>query len=351
MWKRIASWFTANAEHCTRQFLPEPGAQPIRADQGYVRLWLSEGFLAKRRTWGNDHAAVMHGGLSLRLLGRPGIAFTTVASLPDQPARAGEYLDYDVTPLLPFTGGVVEIESALYRTSADGLLAGAAAIAGGLKPLLGPPLSTAIEMAEKVSESVAHLLTATDERPLLGIHWSPQSGEGGGAGSAGGSGARGGVTPGHLVLIDTPPGTIQGSLAIEGGRLVVQGNAGPERLVGYNYLVLRLECTTTREEWRQPELQALIDAARQAVIYGELDTYRRLRREAVVRAATCPDFIPADQKRVAVLVGEMVEEAAQLGASADPQTSLAAAAAERLPDAQDPRVLYFDLDELIKYEE
>ena len=45
--QRVKGWFTANAEHVTCQFFPQPGAEPLVPGDGYVRLWLTEGFLAK----------------------------------------------------------------------------------------------------------------------------------------------------------------------------------------------------------------------------------------------------------------------------------------------------------------
>jgi hypothetical protein len=339
MWTRIARWFREAAEHTTVKYLEEPGAGPLRADQGYVRLWLEEGFLAHRRSWGAEHFPVLHGGLALRLLGRTSAPFTSFSQLPESVAASGAYLKYEVTPLLPFTGGVVEIEGALYKTSTKSLLAGAAMLAGGLKPLLVPPLSAALDVVEKVSESLDRVLADADHAPVLGVHWAAQA--------TGYSGNL--LVPGHLVVVDAKPGELPGTLAIHEGRLVLDGPGGHAPITGRDYLVLRLECTTERDDWHQPELDQLIRQARAAFLRGEQDAYDRYSKEAVIRAINCPDFVPSDQKRVALLVRELIEDVAVLGAASDPELSLDAAARDRLPSADDPRVLNLQLEDLLDF--
>lgn len=339
MWRRIADWFSERAEQTTLEFLEDAGGPRIRADEGYVRLWLSEGFVTQRRSWGADHVPVMHGGIALRVLGETDAKFTTVSVLPEPTARTGLYLDYQVTPLLPFRGGVIEIEGALYRTSTGGLLAGAATLAGSLKPLLSAPLSTALSMVEKVSECFDQLLKSTDETPLLGVHWSPQGSRTGGSTQT--------ISSGHLILVDAIPGTLKGDLVIEDGRLQLDGPAGRTPPTEHDYLVLRLECVESRDDWYQPELQRLVGSAREAYLHGEMDAYNRYRKEAILRAVNCPEYTIVDQRRFAVLVKEWVDDATQLGASADPELSLSAVAAERMPSAMDPRVMYFSLDEAL----
>ena len=69
LWDRVTGWFNSNAQHVTVEFIPYPGGSPINAYQGYLRLWLAEGFLAKAATWGNKHFPVLHGGAALSYLG------------------------------------------------------------------------------------------------------------------------------------------------------------------------------------------------------------------------------------------------------------------------------------------
>ncbi len=76
MWTRVSDWFAQNADHVTVEFLADPDSEPLAAYSGYVRLWLVEGFLAARTSWGNTQFPALHGGLALRFLGSESTPFS-----------------------------------------------------------------------------------------------------------------------------------------------------------------------------------------------------------------------------------------------------------------------------------
>jgi hypothetical protein len=153
MWRRVQSWFVANAEHVSVVFIPADDAEPLLPHTGYVRLWVSEGFLAQQRTWGVDRFPALHGGVSLDVLGAPA-TFTIFARPPEAWAMPGAQLDFRITTLLPYTGGTVELEAALYQASSNGPLGTAVELISGLASLMGPPLATAAAVADKVSDGL-----------------------------------------------------------------------------------------------------------------------------------------------------------------------------------------------------
>src|SRR5262245_22096154 len=110
-WQRVASWFEAEAEHVTVEFIDEPGPSPILPYGGYLRVFLSEGFLAKAAEWGGNQFPALHGGVSLDFLGAKPV-FSTFSRPPEKWKVPGAQLDFPVCPLLPFQGGVVEVEAA-----------------------------------------------------------------------------------------------------------------------------------------------------------------------------------------------------------------------------------------------
>jgi hypothetical protein len=320
MWTRVAGWFDRNATSITLVFLPDEGAEPLAAYGGYVRLWLVEGFLAKAASWGNNHFPALHGGLAVRFLGAEATPFTTFARPPDIWTAPGVRLDYPVTPLLPFNGGVVEAEAALYRASVNGPLGTAARLIGSLSSLVGPPLSTAVAVADKVSSALDEVLEESGDQPVLALHWA--------ATSAGGANP---LRSGHLVVVDAPAGSLDRNLAIVDGRL----HAGGSQLDSVDFLVLRLECRTERDDWRFPELDQLIRLAGSEFLDGRMDGFRARRTEAVSRAWNSADLVPADRRRVAKLVADEIDAVTELGAMPAPSSTLQAAAAHRLlsPDA------------------
>lgn len=334
LWDRITRWFNANAEHVTVEFIPD-GA-PIIAYQGYLRLWLAEGFLAKAATWGNKHFPVLHGGAALTYLGGT-TPFTTFDRAPGTWTSPGARLDFALTPLLPFNGGVVEVEAALYQASTTGPLVTALHIMGGLSVLLTPPLSIAAAVVDSVAKGLDAAL-GTDQ-PELGVHWTMIS-PGGGGNS---------LRPGSLVVIDKPRAALPGTLSVGAAGLCLDNGTGPKQLSGVNYLVVRIECRRERDDWRFPELDALIRTAGEAYIKGYADQFEDVRTDAVARAWNSPDLTPADRKRVAKLVADEIDALRDLHAAPGPDRSIEKIAMQALPSRDDPALANLTLRALLAH--
>ncbi|MFI9811390.1 hypothetical protein [Saccharothrix variisporea] len=322
----------------TIAFIPDPDGQPVRPNAGYLRVLLAEGALARSRTWGNDHFPVLHGGVSLNALGAAPITFTSFSRAPEEWTTPGVVLDHPLTMLLPFTGGTVEIEAALYQATADGPLKTAVDLVGNLASLMGPPLSFASQIADKVSTGLDQVLDATGNQPVLGLHMTMVSPGGGGRV----------LRPGHLVVVNTPPAALNGStLVIHDGRLHLRDGDNVRLPEGVDYLVVRVECRAERDDWRFPELDDLIRAAGQAWIEGFEDMYRARRTEALVRAWNSTDLTPVDRRRVALLVREELDAVRELGAVAATTGTLGDIAPHRLRATDDDAVHKLDLAQLL----
>jgi hypothetical protein len=336
-WQRVSGWFGQNAEQLTVEFFPDSGQEPLAAYGGYIRLWLAEGFLARRRSWGEDHFPVLHGGLALRFLGSESTPFTTFARPPADWETPGVRLDFPVTTLLPWGGGTVEAEAALYRATVSGPLATAVELVTSLSTLLGPPLSVAAAVADKVSDGLDGVLAATGEAPVLAVHWAM-------------AGAGGGVSPvrsGHLAVVGAPRDGLKGALSVRDGRLRVDPGDGPVPLSGVDFLVLRVECRTERDDWRFPELDELIRRAGTAYLEGHADEYQARRTDAVARAWNSTDLIPTDRRRVAKLVAEEIDAVTQLGAVPGPERVLSEVAPQRLVAPDAPELAHLRLQDLV----
>jgi hypothetical protein len=334
MWNRVTGWVSTNAEHVTVEFIDEPGGVPIDPQAGYLRIFLAEGFVSKAVTWGNKHFPVVHGGARLSFLG--GTAQFTSVSEPDtRPDVPGAQLDVRLTPLLPFNGGVVEVEAALYQASAAGPLVTALKIVGGFDTLLVPPLSVAATIAGKVADGIDHVLG--DEQPVLGVHYSMVSPGGGGHV----------LHPGWLAVVATPPAELRGRLSMQPSGLCLDNGSGPRQLAGTDYLVVRIECRTERDDWRFPELDELIRAAGQSYLSGYLEDFKDRRTEAVSRAWSSPDLTPADRIRVAKLVADEIDAVSTLHAVPGPDRSLEDIADERLPAPDAPELAGLTLSDLL----
>ncbi len=326
LWHRVRGWVEANANHVTLKFFADAAGEPIEPYNGYIRVYLSEGFLAQQKTWGNKHFPALHGGVSLTFVGNQQAAFTFFDRPPEAWTTAGAQLDFPITPLVPFNGGTVEIEAALYQASVEGPLATAVSLVGGFASLMGPPLAAAAAIADKVSSGLDSLFAATGNQPVLGLHYTMIAPGGGGNV----------LRPGYLAVIGTPEAQLGGTLSVDAGRLKIDKGAGAQLVTGVDYLVVKVECRRERDDWRLPELDVLIRTAGESYIRGWKDAFNDQRTDAIARAWNSTDLAPGDRKRVALLVQQEIDGAKVLGAVPGPERSIDKIAAERLVDRTDP---------------
>jgi hypothetical protein len=340
MWQQIKSVFTAEAAHTTVQFVPDPNEEPLQPHRGYLRVWLAEGYLAKSRTWGNDHFPTLHGGAALTFGGRQQTTFARFTRAPEAITAPGAQLNFPLTPLLPYEGGVVELEAALFRTTSGGPLATAADLVGALGPLLGPPLSTAAAVTERISAGLDSVVKQNDSDPVLALHQAFRS-----AMSVADEGPR--VRSGYLLVANTPPGTF-GKPVFTDGLLHVESPAGLVRPTGVDYLVLHLECRTEHDSWRLAQFDEIIRAAGTAYLNQQPDTFKALRIQAITAAWNSTDFVQADRVRVAKFLADEIDQVKELGATGRSVQTLDSAAAERMPDRLDPEVRSVQLSDLLR---
>jgi len=199
-------------------------------------------------------------------------------------------------------------------------------------------LPAAAAIADKVSDGLDTVLAASGDRPVLAVHWSMAS--------AGGGGHP--LRSGHLAVVDTTSTALPGPLSIRDGRLLVDSGRGPVLLDGADYLLLRVECRTERDDWRFPDLDELIRLAGSAYLEGHPDTYRARRTEAISRAWNSTDLTPTDRKRVAKLVQEELDAVTQLGAVPGPLRTLDSIAPQRLPAPDAAELTDLRLDDLLR---
>jgi hypothetical protein len=101
------------------QQIPSSGADPgglqpaLVPEQDYFQVWLSQMFLGTRSTLTADWLPAAHARVSLVRTGRPPMEYSKVLRPEAHQLAQGVKLNYPLTPLIPFNGGMVEIEAAL----------------------------------------------------------------------------------------------------------------------------------------------------------------------------------------------------------------------------------------------
>ncbi|WP_238012357.1 ATP-binding protein [Dactylosporangium sp. AC04546] len=270
---RVRRWCDRESERLDVVFLPDPGSEPVRPELGYVRLWLAGGSLRSGR---GRHVA--YGGVALGFAGDR----TMFAAV----GRPGDRLGMPLTPLLPYGGGAVEIEAALFAGPPGGPVDAACTALAEVAGLVAPPLTVAATVAGRIAAGFGAVLDAADEDPMLAVRYA----------LAGGMPVR----SGHLVVAR---GSLPGLPSIVDGTLHV----GTRPAGDLEHLVLRLECRAERDDWLFPELDDLTRRATEAYLQGRHEDFQRLRAEAIATAYGSPDLVPVDRRRVATLVRDRLE--------------------------------------------
>jgi hypothetical protein len=290
LWGRIKDQFAKEAGHLVRVFIPENGKDPLVPGDSYLRVTLSELFLASEREWGGDRIPAVQASVRLRFSGpRP----QTFATLVQPPATTGHgsFRNYLLTEWLPYRGQPVELEAALYEILGKNNLLTAISIVTEFASLVTPPLSAALAVVDKVAAGIEKVIEANAKDPALVLHDTLSGAE---------------LRPGRLAVIraterEVPPG----SLTVDrGGRLCRDGGW----LTGYDYVVLRIEGTRERSDWRTPDLDEAISAALYARDLGRQGEYEQRKAEALGKIWFSPDFTPPQRKQLAKMVSEELGE-------------------------------------------
>jgi hypothetical protein len=322
LWQRVKEWFDAEASHLHRAFFAEEGAAALRANDSYLRLSVSELFVAKQVAWGVERYPALQASARLLYGGGTPTVFATLARPPADKLGPGVFQDYELTYLLPYLGQAVELEVSLYEILGQNHLGAALDILSDFASLVTPPVSAALGVMEKVATGIERVIAANGTQPVLGLHatLTPDGGV-----------ARG-LRPGWLAVVRADENELPAAqLCMVDGRLHRAAAGGSVPLTGFDYFVLRVEGKQSRaegNEWRTPDLDTAIAAASFARDVNRVEEYKRLREEALSRVWFSTDFTPGDRKQIAAVVREELDDAAA-GAAGDGDRTVASIVSRR----------------------
>ena len=300
---------------------------PCTAGLHYFRLWLAEMRVARDKEWFATRHPAVHALVRLRF-GDVMVELPTIAgpmSLPGlDEAHLGDVvqLDYPLTPLLPYNGGIVEVAAGLVALEGSRVLGEfIGAIETVTSVLAQPPLSTALAAVGPVTSAVQTLFGAGKGRQHLGLHVAYA-----------GAGAPQALHAGYLAVVRRAAAPIDAAaLRVETGRLRLRG----EPLDGADSMLFRIERMTERDDWdslatiARPFRDALTALAHRDETMAEA-----LVRRAVLEAYSSPDLTRADRPRVCAEIKRTYQDARDAGLGLERSaTSLSQAMAAALPAA------------------
>ena len=284
---------------------PAPDTAPLKANAGYFRLWVVEMFLKSDRDWFKTLYPVVQSLTSFHF-GTSNMQIAQVAG-PGRlqnvdPSHLDRVIQQNLalTPLIPFTGGTVEVEVGLIAMQASDLLQRFLTVMSSFSQLLAvPQLSAALTIANTVSSGVEQLLGVSGNSMVLGYHDTFQGADGSGSAP---------LAACNIVVLSAPSGTYPPEkLWVKDSHLLYGDSMdSAQPLTGVAYMLLRVETSQHRDDWDSlPNIKEYWDKAIEAL--GQLDASGNPRvadadifiRNAVVQALQSPDLTQADQMQSA----------------------------------------------------
>jgi hypothetical protein len=312
VWDKVKSWFEQDGVHFISQPIPKTQVDvayddaPLIADRGYMRLWLVEMFLTKARTWFQDWQPAVHGRVKLAFADQSAEIVRLAAPSGDKfRASKAVLTNYVLLDLVPFRGGLVEIEVGLLALRGTDRLARAISVVSGFADLVVPPLAQALDVASKVKDGITQLVEDTDE-VHLGAHQT-----------LGGTGGANPLRGGYLAIVRASDREVDRSkLAVKNDKLC-DGSGAP--LSGVDYMLLRIETAPNRDDLQHfSEIAQLRKNAIEAYLTADVAKGDALVASAMARIATHPDLINADRRALAKLVREDIADYKDPGHGATP---------------------------------
>jgi hypothetical protein len=302
VWDKVKSWFTQDGVHFIAQSIPKTQVDvhyddaPLAADRGYLRVWLVEMFLTKARTWFQDWQPAVHGRVKLAFADQSAEIVRLAAPSADHfRANKAALANYVLLDLVPFRGGLVEIEAGLLALRGTDRLAKAINVVSGFADLVVPPLGRVLDVASKVKEGITTLVDETDE-VHLGAHQT-----------LGGSGGANPLKAGYFAVVRATDREVdRPKLSVKNDKLC-DGTGMP--LTGADYMLLRIETVPNRDDLQHfSDVAKLRKDAIEAYLTGDAAKGDALVASAMAWIATHPDLINADRRALAKLVRDDIAE-------------------------------------------
>lgn len=302
VWDKVRSWFEQDGVHFISQSIPRAQVDvayddtPLAADRGYMRVWLVEMFLTRTRTWFQDWQPAVHGRVKLTFADQTAEIVRLAAPSSDKFRASKAVLNnYVLLDLVPFRGGLIEIEAGLLALRGADRLARAIGVVSGFADLVVPPLAQALPVASKVRDGIAQLVDDADE-VHLGAHQT-----------LGGAGGANPLRAGYIAIVRATDRELdRATLGVKGDQLC-DGSGMP--LTGFDYMLLRVETAASRDDLQHfSDIAQLRKGAIEAYLVGDSAKGDALVASVMSRIATHPDLINADRRALAKLVRDDIAD-------------------------------------------
>jgi hypothetical protein len=308
----ITGWWVQNAKHYIYYPIPKDRTdweeqknrnvsevydQALKPYGSYFRLWLSEMYLTKSVAWGTQCFPAVHAEVKLEFGDQQVVTFSRVARPPENELAKGVKLNYRLTELMPYRGGLVEIDAALLALKGADYLGAAIGVLQQFSGLVTVPLGEVLSLASKVAIGSRDLLSATKGNVHLGLHDTFAS-EGGGGKAI--------MKSGYIaIVLATEDQVNKDRLSVQDDQLYYEPEGkkkGP--LENYDYMLFRIEGRAERDDWRLRNIDEPLKKARTAFLKGNTQEAQAYKLTALAAAFESPDIADLDRRRVVTAIKE-----------------------------------------------
>ena len=290
--------------------------QPLKAGTHYFRLWLVEMFLKNDRDWFKSWYPAVHSAVNFTF-GDKDELITHVAGPTRLKDVGPDNLDkvvsvnHQLTSLVPFNGGQVEIDAGLLAMQGSDDLKGFLKVLGDFSSLLVvPQLSAALAVAAPLANGVSELVGSTNGKLVLGLHdtWT---------GGAGGANLL--REKYFTVILAEENKIIKEKLWVENDRLKHgESQESAKLLTGFNYMLFRIERQDEFDSW--DSLTSIKEPFEQALLMlkaGNKDEAAALIKQAKLAAYNAKELTrEVDSRRIIDIIQKRFDTAKEFLGSA-----------------------------------
>ncbi len=316
LWEMISGWVKKDARKYIYVPIPPDHVKdaksvgaPLEAGKHYFRIWLAELYLKREREWFKSWYPAVHSlvrfQFGTQVVEIPHIAGPLhLKGVNDENLERAIQLNHNLTTLMPYNGGVVEVAAGLLAMEGKNYLNAAMKVMGDLSGLLVvPQLSAALAMAAPIANGLQELLSGGSGQMDLGLHQSFTGAGGGGANE---------LRPGYIAIVLADESRYdRKQFWVEDDRL--RYGVSPETsqpLTGVTHMLFRIESRTERDDWMG--LKTIVDArdeAHKAIAEGNSAQADFAIKRTLFLVRTLPDLTRADRQRIAAALKDEFDEA------------------------------------------
>ncbi len=240
----LKSWWTEDSTKLGRWLLPAAQVdrsgdyQPLEARKHYVRLWLAEMFLRKQVDWGQQQFPAVHSMVTFTFgtesVQVPNVADGSKVGLKDDGKGDLVANNFVLTPLIPFSGGIVDLAAGLAAIKGQNNLQGFIKVLGDFSALLAAPqLSSVLNVAAPLAGGMQALFGSGGSH--LSFHDAYASGSSGG----------------YIAVVRAPENQVDSRrLWVVADRLREGADAASSvPFERFDHMLLRLQVLDQRDDW------------------------------------------------------------------------------------------------------